>query len=203
MKKMDITKYPRQIWYNTLEITKKLFALFCLSIVVALCSLTALPAMSAPVLEFNQRNFTGIFGVDYPVLDFMVDINDGEANTTDYFFEWTLLSRDSSNNIVDSFTHSVFGHYESRLLDGYYGDSLSPTVGDYTLTLSMSTFHQVGGLPECGPHSGCWDYTKPFNELFTSDTMSVQLSSVPIPAAAWLFGSGLMGLVGLARRKKS
>ncbi|MGB5396709.1 MAG: VPLPA-CTERM sorting domain-containing protein [Gammaproteobacteria bacterium] len=25
---------------------------------------------------------------------------------------------------------------------------------------------------------------------------------MPVPAAVWLFGSGLMGLVGLARRKK-
>ena len=29
------------------------------------------------------------------------------------------------------------------------------------------------------------------------------ISGVPIPAAVWLFGSGLIGLVGLARRKKS
>jgi len=28
-------------------------------------------------------------------------------------------------------------------------------------------------------------------------------STVPVPAAAWLFGSGLLGLVGLARRKKA
>jgi len=28
-------------------------------------------------------------------------------------------------------------------------------------------------------------------------------SAVPVPAAAWLFGSGLMGLIGIARRKKS
>jgi len=29
------------------------------------------------------------------------------------------------------------------------------------------------------------------------------ISSVPVPAAAWLFGSGLLGLVGIARRKAS
>ena len=28
------------------------------------------------------------------------------------------------------------------------------------------------------------------------------LTSVPVPAAAWLFGSGLLGLAGFARRKK-
>ena len=29
------------------------------------------------------------------------------------------------------------------------------------------------------------------------------LSPVPVPAAIWLFGSGLIGLIGLARRKKA
>jgi hypothetical protein len=28
-------------------------------------------------------------------------------------------------------------------------------------------------------------------------------SAVPIPAAAWLFGSGLLGLIGIARRNKA
>jgi len=28
------------------------------------------------------------------------------------------------------------------------------------------------------------------------------VSAVPVPAAVWLFGSGLMGLLGLARRKR-
>lgn len=32
---------------------------------------------------------------------------------------------------------------------------------------------------------------------------SIQPSTVPVPAAVWLFGSGLIGLVGLARRKKA
>jgi len=30
-----------------------------------------------------------------------------------------------------------------------------------------------------------------------------KLTAVPVPAAVWLFGSGLIGLVGLARRKKA
>ena len=29
------------------------------------------------------------------------------------------------------------------------------------------------------------------------------ISSVPVPAAVWLFGSGLVGLIGVARRKKA
>lgn len=34
------------------------------------------------------------------------------------------------------------------------------------------------------------------------DATSLALSEVPIPAAAWLFGSALLGLMGVARRKK-
>ncbi len=35
------------------------------------------------------------------------------------------------------------------------------------------------------------------------EAWNVNIAPVPIPAAAWLFGSGLIGLVGIARRKKS
>jgi peptidyl-prolyl cis-trans isomerase A (cyclophilin A) len=32
--------------------------------------------------------------------------------------------------------------------------------------------------------------------------MVTNVSAVPVPAAVWLFGSGLLGLVGVARKKK-
>ena len=32
---------------------------------------------------------------------------------------------------------------------------------------------------------------------------SGDVSAVPVPAAVWLFGSGLTGLIGVARRKKA
>ncbi len=39
-----------------------------------------------------------------------------------------------------------------------------------------------------------------------SGTVALELGGtvnvVPVPAAVWLFGSGLIGLAGLARRKK-
>ena len=30
----------------------------------------------------------------------------------------------------------------------------------------------------------------------------IDVSEIPVPAAIWLFGSGLLGLIGLARRRK-
>ena len=34
-----------------------------------------------------------------------------------------------------------------------------------------------------------------------ADDFSIGVTAIPVPAAAWLFGSGLIGLIGLARRK--
>lgn len=36
---------------------------------------------------------------------------------------------------------------------------------------------------------------------FTGSILSAKASPVPVPAAVWLFGSGLLGLAGIARRK--
>jgi hypothetical protein len=45
--------------------------------------------------------------------------------------------------------------------------------------------------------------TLPPNCNFDPSGNCFQPPSVPVPAAVWLFGSGLLGLVGVARRKKS
>ena len=39
-------------------------------------------------------------------------------------------------------------------------------------------------------------------EDFHAIQVGVERTVVPIPPAIWLFGSGLIGLVGIARRKK-
>lgn len=40
------------------------------------------------------------------------------------------------------------------------------------------------------------------NMAATGDCSATGVSAVPVPAAAWLFGSGLLGLVGIARKKQ-
>ena len=62
--------------------------------------------------------------------------------------------------------------------------------------LSLGTDDGIGGSPmDNGPFH---NYNA--NLDFTSLTVT-EISSVPIPAAVWLFGSGLIGLIGVARRK--
>ena len=67
-------------------------------------------------------------------------------------------------------------------------------------------------LTTSGCVSGVCSYTAAWNSLivggpFSDNIGSWQIagtvSAVPVPAAAWLMGSGLMGLVGVARHRKS
>jgi hypothetical protein len=39
--------------------------------------------------------------------------------------------------------------------------------------------------------------------VYTGSVVIAEVQSVPVPAAVWLFGSGLLGLVGMARCKKA
>jgi hypothetical protein len=50
----------------------------------------------------------------------------------------------------------------------------------------------------CGADANC------FADFFIDNvSITTEVSAVPVPAAVWLFGSGLVGLVGAARRKKA
>ena len=57
--------------------------------------------------------------------------------------------------------------------------------------------------------SKVWGLNDPFSpdpiteNVYVGTFLVRGISSVPVPAAIWLFGSGLIGLIGVARRKKA
>ena len=91
----------------------------------------------------------------------------------------TLEARDSQGAIIDSQTRS-----------GDWGDSGLDL--DWFVSSSNADIFEVRLLSNILSTSGSG---------FGIDDLVIH--AVPIPAAAWLFGSGLLGLIGVARRKKA
>ncbi len=70
--------------------------------------------------------------------------------------------------------------------------------GSYEILFSAFTgidFSDIDGIKLLSTNGGV-----PSPDLAIS---AITVQTVPIPAAVWLFGSGLLGLVGVARRKKA
>jgi T5SS/PEP-CTERM-associated repeat protein len=79
----------------------------------------------------------------------------------------------------------------------------TPTGGDYfDLFLAESISGDFISLlfPELS-EGQLWNLTLHEDFYGSADVLRLSVSSVPVPPAVWLFGSGLLGLIGLARRK--
>jgi len=64
-----------------------------------------------------------------------------------------------------------------------------------TMSFTGASFASLGLAP------GAYVWTWGSGE--SADSYTLNVGTVPVPAAVWLFGSGLLGLVGVARRKKA
>ena len=141
------------------------------------------------------------------------DSIDASANTTfgygtatfERFFSYEALSGSgiltlSVDVVVQAEVQGAGTFADSEALFGYeVGDSgviaslagleMSGDSGDQSqilpTTLSFSVFMQQGDLIDMFAEGGA------------------EVSAIPIPAAAWLFGSGLLGLAGIGRYKKA
>ena len=97
-------------------------------------------------------------------------------------YTWNQTQDDSygsggyPNLVLDGSGNFVGINFHALLLDGSAFDSFSSTFA-----INDDAFNEVNGT-------------------WTASTFS--MTPVPVPAAVWLFGSGLVGLVGLVRRKK-
>jgi hypothetical protein len=82
-----------------------------------------------------------------------------------------------------------------------YSDVLPGQTEFISYAPLAATINSVG----FGPGTGFENF-KAYFDMGNGNSLhvtSIEVSSVPVPAAVWLFGSGLLGLIGVARRKKS
>lgn len=186
-------------------------------------------AEAAPVVNFA---FTGTFamytptgaywGGDPSVTGTMsMDMTTGGGNaaispsTTFSGYMWTA----GSIQMQASGPGTVHAH----MLFNWNGNFNIPVEVDFSMTGGPSTFTittlasdarggtlGVLGIPMAsGPFPG-WNATfggtatvTGMDESATIPSPDIIAHHVPVPAAVWLFGSGLLGLVGVARRKKA
>ena len=82
---------------------------------------------------------------------------------------------------------------------GIYNDPLSGWT-DFSYSGSNFVVDLAALAPDDGGFQG-WINSSAINADFTVDSMQVTVSAVPLPAAVWMFGAGLVGLIGVSRRR--
>jgi hypothetical protein len=101
--------------------------------------------------------------------------------------------------IVDSVAYENTGSYL-----GHYAEGNSFTLADSnTITMSIARLPDGFDSNFNADDFGSACITPGSANISGSGDCSVSVSPVPVPAAIWLFGSGLVGLVGISRRKIS
>ena len=133
----------------------------------------------------NNQQMTGSFQWTYNEGDF----ENGSGVFSELFIpghgsdiDALTINFDIKKSIEFSLTANIHGGGVNVSL--FLVTALTPTQSAF-IDLGRSTYEIESGGQSGGFVSG-----------------SISPAVVPIPAAAWLFGSGLLGLIGMARRKK-
>ncbi|MBU2677860.1 MAG: VPLPA-CTERM sorting domain-containing protein [Gammaproteobacteria bacterium] len=102
---------------------------------------------------------------------------------------------------------------QAILFSEFSGGGATPAFFDFGLnadpnTWTSYTWNTTAGGDVSGGVSlalkiGCGAVADCFADVFFDNvSITADIAPIPVPAAVWLFGSGLVGLVGVARRKK-
>jgi hypothetical protein len=156
---------------------------------------SGISAASGSVLEAGGGSFTGSFFGHTWVADQVTDVITSDNGVT-FAGSNSLGAYDYSAAI----SNLAEGHNAVGTLFDWSTSVDIPVLAVFDCTGGVCTGVNttVGGSMQTGPFAGA---TPAFNG--TGDLNPKSPAAVPVPAAVWLFGSGLVGLVGVARRRKA
>jgi len=111
-----------------------------------------------------------------------------------------LINGESLDAIVLGFFDPLLPDETEFWLTLLFEADLFDSTDESTLPELINSDGFIGGVGEFAQWDGEVDDWGAWAQ-FRADTINV--STVPVPAALWLFGSGLLGLIGVARLKKT
>jgi hypothetical protein len=176
------------------------------SVAASLILVVATSNAHATLMNFEVTGYAD-FWVDEPN-DFGLVFND--AITATGTFDDSVLSGGygtidfslASNSLTITVGSATF--YES---DDDYGTPEMTFTAD-PLDFELTFYHLMSGGGFFDSYSGLFDAEDAppgtGNQVNgTWDGESLTITAVPVPAALWLFGSGLIGIAGFARQRKT
>jgi len=137
--------------------------------------------------DFNNGTLDG-GGLNIGFDSSVITVTSVSVNTVDWEFFSTDGTIDNSGGSVNGIT---FNSFETRTGNLLFATVEFLAVGEGSSALSLSEFNLNPFASGGSAYTGL-----AFDQLG-----SVNVSAVPVPAAAWLFGSALVGLAGVKRRK--
>jgi len=130
---------------------------------------------------------------DGSILVFESQVQNGSDYELSGYFEWIGSGNQTGSYGRENFTGTLFSDNQIELI-GFeiVPPSYNVVYGGYSGILSAAG-HEIT--------NGYWGSLADGPSGIPGSWSAVQ--AVPVPAAVWLFGSGLIGFIGIARRKKA
>jgi hypothetical protein len=136
------------------------------------------------------------------------------VGSTDINLNWDMMgieANSASSSVLSAFTSNLENDLMrvSTASAAVGGDTIS--AGDALMTFSFSAIEAGtynlfitdadGTAPDdlAGPVPPIPPVSIPYDSV----SANLEVSAVPVPAALWLFGSGLIGMVGVARKRRN
>lgn len=155
-----------------------------LLIVLACAPIPALAAMYMPAFDpaegFGARND--------PNAPFIFQVRSERKSESEQFVEFrgqSVNRRNDNNDNIGAFRKS--GRSASRHRDSLFARTI---IVDQNISL------ETPAEPLCGSANA-----KDCVDSFVGKNFADAQTAVPVPAALWLFASGLLGVIGIARRR--
>jgi len=131
----------------------------------------------------------------------------GSPETLSFLFDYTVTYTTSLTNDVAG--DQAFVEFDTTIALEDYDASTTTTIDlfpagmDDLFELSFAAGTTMPGDTRSGSFSLDLEGSYGYFTIESAAKTPTNINAVPLPAAVWLFGSGLIGLIGMARRKNT